>query len=274
MAGFQECSKIEFIEEDDSQVSSCNYFAYDPSFVENFRTFTKIEKLLKGITRDYEKAILITNWAHNQWKHNGINEPSVAEPIQILKEAKIGREFRCVEYSILLHAALNCYGLKSRVLYLRTHDVETRPYGAGHVVVECYLESIGKWALFDPQVNIHFEKNGIALNAVDLQHELRTSSGDVLMLDFNARLPKRLKTRYSKWICEYLYYFHTDEVAVFPPEYPRTQVVLMPLDAKAPTKFQGTPIREKLIPTNSYRAFYPDQKTFSWEYDKVDTAPL
>ena len=268
MAGFQDCTKIEFTEDDDPRVPLCNYFGYDPIFVENFRTFANIEKLLQGINKDYEKAILITNWVHNQWKHNGINEPSVAEPIQILKEAKLGKKFRCVEYSIVLHAALNCYGVKSRVLYLRPHDVETRPFGAGHVVVECYLENMGKWALFDPQVNIHFEKNGIPLNAVELQRELNTSSEDVLMLVSNARLAKRLKTRYSKWICKYLYYFHTDQVAVFPPKYPRTQIVLMPLNAKAPAKFQGSAIREKIIPTNSYKAFYPNQKKFSWEYLK------
>jgi hypothetical protein len=271
MARFQECSKIEFMEDDDARVPSCNYFSYEPIFIENFRAFANIEKLLPDIVGEYEKAILITNWVHNQWKHNGINEPSVAEPIQILKEAKLGKKFRCVEYSILLHAALNCYGVKSRILYLRTRDVETRPSGAGHVVVECYLGSLGKWALFDPQVNIHFEKKGMPLNAVELQHELSISSEDVLMLVFNSRLNKRLKTRYSKWICQYLYYFHTDQVAVYPPKYPRNQIVLMPVDAKVPTEFQGTPIREKLIPTNSYRAFYPNQKTFSWEYHTVDS---
>lgn len=170
-----------------------------------------------------------------------------------------------MEYSIVLHAALSSYGLKSRVLYLRTQDVETRSSGAGHVVVECYLESLGKWGLFDPQFNIHSEKSGIPLNALELQRELSLFSRDLRMMDFNAPVGERFRKEYSNWICQYLYYFHTDLEAVYPPKYPRSQIVLMPIGAKIPTKFQNLPLRENIIPTNSYTSFYPDQRSFSWE---------
>ncbi len=271
MGDVKECSEIEFLESGDARVPECNYFAYDDSFTERFKNFARIEKLLLATNNDYEKTKIITDWVHNQWEHNGINEPTVAEPIQILTEARQGKKFRCVEYSIVLHAALGCYGIKSRVLGLRTSDVETRQLGAGHVVVESYLESLGKWVLFDPQLNVHAKKNGVPLNAVELQHELLSSFKDVKMYILNSLLDNGFKEEYSDWLCKYLYYFHTDKQSVFPPKYPRYQVVLMPIDAKIPTKFQGSPIKENLLPTNSYKAFYPGQKAFSWQYSRGKT---
>jgi hypothetical protein len=48
----------------------------------------------------------------------------------------------------------------------------------------------------------------------------------------------------------------------YPQDYPRTQVVLMPSGALVPVKFQGMPIEETIIPTNSYASFYPEQESF------------
>lgn len=195
-SAFMDCRKIEFLEATDEHVPTCNYFAYEYLFCDKFKDFAKTDPLLHGVNDDFEKANIITNWVHNQWKHSGWNEPSVPEPIQILKEAKAGKKFRCVEYSIVLQAALNCNNLKSLVLYLRTQDVETRKSGAGHVVVECYLESVRRWVMFDPQTNVHSEKNDIPLNAVELQRELSLFPEEVRMIAFNTPLDSRLKKKY------------------------------------------------------------------------------
>lgn len=189
----------------------------------------------------------------------------ISDPIQILTEAKEGKNFRCVEYSVVLHAALSCYSMKARVLSLRTRDLETRKSGAGHVAAECYLESFRKWALFDPQFDIHSEKDGIPLNAVELQRELGSSYDSVEMYTFDSPADSELKREYSDWICQYLFYFHTSREIVFPAQFPSVQIVLMPMGAKTPVKFQNMPIPDDLLPTNSYRAFYPGQDLFSWE---------
>jgi hypothetical protein len=70
------------------------------------------------------------------------------------------------------------------------------------------------------------------------------------------------RNKYIQFIRPYLYYFHTDIKMAYPQNYPRTQVALMPIGSKVPEKFQGIPLDEVLIPTNSYSSFYPGQDKF------------
>ena len=264
MKGVEECSRIEFTEKEDSHIPAFNCFAYGADYADMFREFTNIGCLLPESGTDYEMASAITYWVHSQWRHSGRNETAVADPIEIIREARLGKRFRCVEYSIVLHAALNSCDIKSRVLYLRTHGVETRPFGAGHVVVECFLRSFGKWAIFDPQFNIHAEVDGVPLNAVELQPALHSCYENVNMFENKSRINARKKRKYASWLCPYLYYFHTDTEAVYPPKYPRIQILLMPVGAAIPAKFQGIPFKETLVTTSSYRSFYPFQSEFIW----------
>lgn len=77
-------------------------------------------------------------------------------------------------------------GLKARIIGLMTKDVETTKYGAGHVLLEAYLDDLKKWALFDGQWDAVPMINNIPLNAVEFQKaivenydelDIRTSSG-------------------------------------------------------------------------------------------------
>lgn len=45
---------------------------------------------------ELEKAKAIIGYAHKLFTHNGGNEPSAADPLTILQEAKSGKSFRCV----------------------------------------------------------------------------------------------------------------------------------------------------------------------------------
>jgi len=110
-----------------------------------------IDSLVIDTKTDTEKALKILHWVHNQWEHNGNNEPKKSDEISILEEVKDGKKFRCVEYGIVATASLNAMGLKSRTLRLKTKNVETTQYGAGHVLLEVYLNDIKKWALLDGQ---------------------------------------------------------------------------------------------------------------------------
>ena len=123
---------------------------------------------LKSIDKDFEKSRYLCAWAHSQWRHSGFNTPLKGDPVSILSEAKGGKRFRCVEYSILLQAVMCTVKVRARVLYLRTKDVENRKVGAGHVVVEAFAEAHKKWIMFDPQNNAYPEGEGTPLNALEL----------------------------------------------------------------------------------------------------------
>jgi hypothetical protein len=84
-----------------------------------------LEQIVQDEKGDYAKLLRLVAWAHRSWKHDGSNEPSKPDPLTILEEAAKGKQFRCVEYSIVLAAAARAVGMPSRVLGLKRQDAET-----------------------------------------------------------------------------------------------------------------------------------------------------
>lgn len=195
---------------------------------------------------------------HDQWRHSGNNVPKKHDAITILEEAQTGKSFRFVEYSIVTTACLNAIGLKSRVLALKTKDVETRKSGAGHVVSEVFLTNLNKWVMIDGQWDAMPVLNNIPLNAVEFQRaiaekyqqlELRTSSG----------VSKRF---YIDWIYQYLYYFDImfdnrqgTDIDILKINGKR-KLMLVPLNAKKPIVFQIKHKIDSCVYTHSLNDFY------------------
>lgn len=125
---------------DEVQTHSAYRFTYEQNinnvFLNMLRGRHQLDEVVKGATSDTEKALRMLHWVHQQWKHNGSNEPSKPDALTILEEAKEGKQFRCVEYGVVATSCLNSIGLPARVMGLKTKDVETTASGAGHVLLE------------------------------------------------------------------------------------------------------------------------------------------
>ena len=134
--------------------------------------YNKFLKLIENKIEDIDKVLSVLNWTHNQWRHNGSNEPSKNDALTILKEARGGKKFRCVEYGIVASTALQSLNFKARVLGLKTADVETKKYGAGHVLAEVWMPQFNKWVLIDGQFNLMPILENVPLNAVEFQQAI------------------------------------------------------------------------------------------------------
>ncbi|HZL12312.1 MAG TPA: transglutaminase-like domain-containing protein [Prolixibacteraceae bacterium] len=217
-----------------------------------------IDTLIQHAMSDTEKAFRILHWVHKQWKHNGSNEPKKSDAISILEEVKAGKNFRCVEYGIVTTACLNSIGLKARTLGLRTSDVETRPSGAGHVLLEVYLDDLQKWALLDGQWDAMPFLNQVPLNAVEFQKAISENYNE-LEIRTSSELSKR---NYVEWIYPYLYYFNIsfdnregvddDRKKISGKSY----LMLVPVGANKPTIFQIKNKIDNCLYTNSLNDFY------------------
>jgi len=220
-----------------------------------------IDSLIRNAKTDTEKVVNILNWVHRQWKHNGNNEPEKNDAISILEEVKDGKNFRCVEYGIVVAACLNSVGLKSRVLALKTKDVETTKSGAGHVAAEVFINDLQKWVFIDPQFDAMPVLNGIPLNAVELQNAI---AENLDLLEIKSSITK--KSKYTKWIYPYLYYFdvsfdNREGVKDKKLIDGKGSLMLVPLEAKNPTVFQIRFPMNYLKYTHSLEDFYkkPDK---------------
>jgi hypothetical protein len=250
--------ELKFEEKPGGVVQSFRYET-DPEkeSLKKLRTEYQLDKVVAGAKNDTEKALKMMNWVHQQWKHNGSNQPSKPDALTILQEARDGKQFRCVEYGIVTTACLNAVGLKSRVLGLKTKDVETTASGAGHVVLETYLNDLGKWVILDSQWDAMPVLKGKPLNAVEFQEALRN---DFKKLEIQS-LSGTNKQSYANWILPYLYYFDTkfdnrEEVENREQVNGKKGVMLVPLGAKNPTVFQQQSPITYCIYTNSVADFY------------------
>ncbi len=192
---------------------------------------------------DIEKIKNILEWTHNQWQHNGSNEPSKPDALTILKEVKEGNNFRCVEYGIVSSAALNSIGIKSRVLSLRTADCETVKHGAGHVVAEAYSKDFNKWIFIDGQFNAIPMLDGIPLNAIEFQKAILENKKCLNIINKNGEFSKEDKQNYIDWIGKYLFYFvvnfdnrlgYDEKLKIKGKE----KLMLVPLNSNTPHVFQ------------------------------------
>ena len=224
----------------------------DETYLTNLRTTYQLDALVAGKTTDFERVQAVCAWVHQQWKHNGRNTPQRYDPTSILQEAAQGKQFRCVEYGIVLVGALTALGIPARTLGLEMADVETRKSGAGHVLAEAWLADQHKWMLVDGQWDVIPLLNGVPLNAVELQKALAEHQSGLTVAS-----PAGTSTRhYSRWIQPYLYYFDTGLDGRIGGRCEPGDLYLVPLEAPNPARFQGSePVKNRLY-THSAAAFY------------------
>src|SRR5208283_3522196 len=164
----------------------------------------KLEKLVSASGDQYETLKNCTKWVHSRWEHSGVNVPKKSDAISILDEARKGKRFRCVEYSIVLNACLTALGIKSRTINIMKKSIEMKKPCPGHVIVEAYLNDYGKWVMADGQSGSIPMLKGIPLNAVEYQTAIVNKEPLKIWGHEN-----KAGKAYTKWIFPYLFYFRT-----------------------------------------------------------------
>ncbi len=246
--------KIYPISFDTTSISSCTFVYPDTLgnlFLRQIRIENNLTQLIKSASSDKERALIILDWTHSQWTHNGSNTPSKSDAITILKEAKKGNNFRCVEYGIVAKSALLSLGIKARGIGLQTKDVEICKYGAGHYLSEVWLSDLNKWVLIDGQFNIMPVLNNIPLNAVEFQKAI-INKDPFILINSKGEISRSEYTAYMNFIPHYLFYFTTSfdqrqivNNDIFKIE-GKSSIMLVPLNERNPTVFQ------KIYPSNDY----------------------
>ncbi|MHC1779895.1 MAG: transglutaminase-like domain-containing protein [Bacteroidales bacterium] len=232
------------------------------SYLREMRKTYNLEGLVSGQMNELDKILNILDWASRQWEHNGSNTPTKQDALTILKEAREGKQFRCVEYGIVATSALNSIGIPARTLGLKTRDVEKVMRGAGHVVSEVYSKELGKWIFIDPQFNIMPTLNGTPLNGVEFQKAIFNKTEELRLINTAGELSEKDSKSYIKWIGKYLFYFDvlfdqkTLNSSKFKSINGMTKITLVPVNHKEPRIFQRKSKINYSYYTNSLNDFY------------------
>lgn len=220
-----------------------------------------INDIITNKTSDVDKILSVLNWTNNRWKHNGNVSPSKSDAITILDEAKEGKNFPCFAYAVVLKSQLENAGFKSRTIYLKTKDVETRKSSPGHVATEVYSEELKKWVFIDGQFNIMPVLNETPLNAVEFQDAI-TNNYETLTIKSLTEVSKR---QYVEFVYDYLYHFDVSLDQRYLEntdlkEYKvsgKSNLMLVPTRSKNPTKIDFWKMTlDDYLYTNSFAEFY------------------
>lgn len=224
------------------------------SYLSELKKTFSLDDLIDETSSDTKNLSNLVNWVHSRWSHNGVNTPKSSDPLSILKEACDGKSFRCVEYSKVLAGVTAALGYPSKVVGLMTEDVETKEYGAGHVVAEIFLKDINKWVVADPQFDAIPVRNDVALNLVELKNLLCSRNSEIKFLSHF--LDESDSDDYVNWLHPYLFYFRYTFNNSFENTGKRSGVVLCPEGSPFPTVFQKTTPIENVIYTTDFCAMY------------------
>lgn len=225
----------------------------DPYLLE-LRTRYQLDGLVEGQASDYARAQAVTRWVHGLWPHDGGNEPGRSDPISIIEAARKGERFRCVEYSSVLAGSLTSIGIPARVLGLKTADVETREFGAGHVVTEAYLPDMQHWVMLDGQWGASPELNGQPLSALEFREALTVGAPGLVV----AGVAPGQQQAYLDWIRPYLYYLDVSfDNRVGLMNRSSRGLMLVPQGSPAPRVFQRVHSLGYLTFTDEAERFYP-----------------
>lgn len=210
---------------------------------------------------ELENVKEIIGYAHSLFTHSGDSTPTASDPLTILREAKTGKSFRCVEYSILAAGLLWANDIPARTIGLKTNDVETRQYGAGHVVIEFWSEQFNKWIMSDVQAGIIPMSDQLLLSAYELAQKVNSNEVVTYIPVTGARFSGAgeydSQPSYTDWIKEYLYFIDTPiHLTLGDEDRCQQQIAMLVPDGITPPKmFQGM-FEMNALYTGSVSDFY------------------
>lgn len=124
---------------------------------------------------ELEMFKLLRQWVNDQFKS------SIPDPYPpwnanvILKMIRSGRTGGfCAQYAVLMVQSSLALGRQARYL-----DIGPRKEGAsGHVTVEVWSNQFDKWVVMDPFFDVHFERDGKPLGALEVHDALVAGQAD------------------------------------------------------------------------------------------------
>ena len=134
-----------------------------------------LDDVVAGYATEFEAQRALQRWVRSRWDHGwslGFN--TVRDALDILHEADRGEHFNCGFYGRVFVEGARSLGWVARPLSIGVRD-SAFPRGhnvgnVGHSVPEIWSNQYRKWVLLDPDLNLHYERDGVPLSALEI-HE-------------------------------------------------------------------------------------------------------
>jgi len=149
------------------------FFAFEDYYsprMKQMREKYKLDAVVAVETDEWMRILLLRNWIHAHIRiENERPTRTRLETFAILDAALAGGGFECTHFSIVQHAVLNSFGYVTRRLGAGPGLKEN---GGHHGVNEVWVNKLSKWVLVDAKYDLHFEKDGLPLSALEIRDEV------------------------------------------------------------------------------------------------------
>lgn len=177
------------IEGQDAAITSATLVGprfYPPELFQGFEDFHNprlrrlrkdydLDEVVSGEKDEFRKLLRLRGWVHSRWPIDN-NQTFDGDVFDILEKAKTGAGFYCTHSMNVLHAAFTTMGFVGRRLGVdRNHEDFGR--SIHHGVNEVWSNTYAKWVLMDAKYDIHYERDGVPLSALELHEAVRADSG-------------------------------------------------------------------------------------------------
>jgi len=165
-------------------ITSPHNFRYQPygePILLYLRKEFKLDDVVKPARSELEALVLLRNWARSRFQRKDFHpQMKVFNALDILrrnyhnstKEPYNPTQYRpCHFFPLLYSQVLLSMGYQPRLM--RISLPEDRGYN-GHGLIEVWSNQFKKWITMDPDLNLHYEKDGLPLNLLEV-HNARYS---------------------------------------------------------------------------------------------------
>ena len=125
---------------------------------------------------EFDRMVRLREWVKSRWAHGAPKAKNHAslDALQMLRRAEDGEQFFCHHYSVTFIQCCLALGWQARFVSTSTSG----PFG--HSVAEVWSNEYAKWVVMDTDYNIHYTRDGVPLNALELHNAWLGSVQDVL----------------------------------------------------------------------------------------------
>jgi hypothetical protein len=179
----------------------------NPKLLE-LKKLCKLDTIILDSDDEFKQQLSLKNWVFNQLPlGNPSRDYSSLSSFEILEDRKKGHSFYCTQYSQLFiqtSIALNWY---SRKLSIDT-DHSKNEKSMHHGICDIWSSKYKKWYVVDPMNNLHYEKDGIPLNSLEIrQNYINNFAENIFGIVSNKQVKYNKDSKGFKTPSNYFWFF-------------------------------------------------------------------
>ena len=206
----------------------------------------RLRRVVRAGKSQFQQMLLLRNWVHHAVPR-GRPAHFNLDALAILDSAARGGTFYCTHYSFVMMQCALALGWQARKLGI-DRDHGRSESSTHHGITEVWSDQYDKWIVFDAMFDVHYEKAGLPLNALELAEEWVENKGADVEI---RRGPRRRRVAasgkrtegFSEPGCYYWFHVYTRNNYFAIPERQGSYRYLLYEDAQRRRKtwYQGNP---------------------------------